>query len=113
MPTETMLMMFLMRSSRGGLQNLSRHSGRVQVNVMTLGLETIQLVLVEGPNKRAPETELIGKSDRGLRVSFLNLPLPDRLGGINDEQNPTLLGILWKSTLQSRQKHHFWERHLL
>ncbi|XP_006838634.2 CDK5RAP1-like protein [Amborella trichopoda] len=38
---------------------------------------SIQLVLVEGPNKRAPETELIGKSDRGHRVSFVSLPLPD------------------------------------
>lgn len=39
---------------------------------------TTQLVLVEGPNKRAPDTELIGKSDRGHRVSFANLPVPDR-----------------------------------
>lgn len=38
---------------------------------------SIQLVLVEGPNKRAPETELIGKSDRGHRVIFTNLPVPD------------------------------------
>ncbi|KAK1288096.1 CDK5RAP1-like protein [Acorus calamus] len=36
---------------------------------------TVQLVLVEGPNKRAPETELMGKSDRGHRVSFSILPL--------------------------------------
>ncbi|PWA78927.1 methylthiotransferase [Artemisia annua] len=36
-----------------------------------------QLVLVEGPNKRAPETELIGKSDRGHRVIFTNMPVPD------------------------------------
>ncbi|GMI94042.1 hypothetical protein like AT4G36390 [Hibiscus trionum] len=39
---------------------------------------TIQLVLVEGPNRKAPETELVGKSDRGHKVSFANLPLPDR-----------------------------------
>ncbi|KAL7193009.1 hypothetical protein ACSBR2_024762 [Camellia fascicularis] len=39
---------------------------------------TVQLVLVEGPNKRAPEIELIGKSDRGHRVYFTNLPVPDR-----------------------------------
>ncbi|GAB4847484.1 hypothetical protein Ancab_026541 [Ancistrocladus abbreviatus] len=39
---------------------------------------TIQLVLVEGPNKRAPETELIGKSDRGHRISFIITPLPHR-----------------------------------
>ena len=36
---------------------------------------TIQLVLVEGPNKRAPDNELMGKSDRGHRVSFLNEPI--------------------------------------
>ncbi|KAL6993501.1 hypothetical protein U1Q18_011616 [Sarracenia purpurea var. burkii] len=39
---------------------------------------TFQLVLVEGPNKRAPTTELIGKSDKGHRVSFTNMPIPDR-----------------------------------
>ncbi|EYU31171.1 hypothetical protein ABFS82_08G239800 [Erythranthe guttata] len=39
---------------------------------------SVQLVLVEGPNRRAPETELIGKSDRGHRVSFTNTPIPDR-----------------------------------
>ncbi|KAG8383380.1 hypothetical protein BUALT_Bualt04G0006500 [Buddleja alternifolia] len=39
---------------------------------------SVQLVLVEGPNKRAPEKELIGKSDRGHRVSFTNLPVSDR-----------------------------------
>ncbi|KAK9129771.1 hypothetical protein Sjap_010258 [Stephania japonica] len=37
---------------------------------------TIQLVLVEGPNKRAPETELIGKSDRGHKVYFRKAPVP-------------------------------------
>ncbi|KAM0055121.1 putative tRNA-2-methylthio-N(6)-dimethylallyladenosine synthase [Helianthus debilis subsp. tardiflorus] len=41
---------------------------------------SVQLVLVEGPNKRAPETELIGKSDRGHRVIFTNLPVPDMAG---------------------------------
>ncbi|CAL1360923.1 unnamed protein product [Linum trigynum] len=39
---------------------------------------SIQLVLVEGPNKRAPETELMGKSDRGHRVSFVTVPVPNR-----------------------------------
>lgn len=39
---------------------------------------SVQLVLVEGPNKRAPDTELIGKSDRGHRVSFTILPVPDK-----------------------------------
>ncbi|WOH10371.1 hypothetical protein DCAR_0729839 [Daucus carota subsp. sativus] len=40
---------------------------------------TVQLVLVEGPNKRAPDTELIGKSDRGHRVIFTKMPVPDRV----------------------------------
>ncbi|KAK3026545.1 hypothetical protein RJ639_041842 [Escallonia herrerae] len=40
---------------------------------------SVQLVLVEGPNKRAPDTELIGKSDRGHRVSFAKLPVPDQV----------------------------------
>lgn len=38
---------------------------------------TTQLLLVEGANKRAPESELIGKSDRGHRISFRNVPLTD------------------------------------
>ncbi|XP_078442119.1 methylthiotransferase [Wolffia australiana] len=33
---------------------------------------TVQLVLVEGPNKRSPENELMGKSDRGHKVIFVN-----------------------------------------
>nr|QGV85751.1 transcription factor [Lavandula angustifolia] len=50
-------------------------------------LRSVQLVLVEGPNKRAPETELMGKSDRGHRVSFAILPIPDKLN--NDvNRNP-------------------------
>ncbi|CAH9119269.1 unnamed protein product [Cuscuta epithymum] len=40
---------------------------------------TVQLVLVEGPNKRAPDTEFIGKSDRGHRVCFTNLSIPDKV----------------------------------
>ncbi|KAL1569507.1 CDK5RAP1-like protein [Salvia divinorum] len=48
---------------------------------------SVQLVLVEGPNKRAPDTELIGKSDRGHRVSLTILPVPDRVD--NDvKRNP-------------------------
>lgn len=39
---------------------------------------SVQLVLVEGPNKRAPETELIGKTDKGHRVSFVTKPLFDK-----------------------------------
>ncbi|XP_020550552.1 CDK5RAP1-like protein [Sesamum indicum] len=48
---------------------------------------SVQLVLVEGPNKRAPDTELIGKSDRGHRVSFTNLPVQDR-NDHNIKRNP-------------------------
>jgi len=42
-------------------------------------LGSTQLVLVEGPNKRAPETELIGKSDKGHKVVFPRTPVPDSL----------------------------------
>lgn len=50
-------------------------------------LGSTQLVLVEGPNKRAPEKELIGKSDRGHRVSFPILPVLDKMD--NDaKRNP-------------------------
>lgn len=48
---------------------------------------SIQLVLVEGPNKRAPDTELIGKSDRSHRVYFKNLPVPDRVEN-DSKRNP-------------------------
>ncbi|XP_068634854.1 CDK5RAP1-like protein [Aristolochia californica] len=54
---------------------------------------TVQLVLVEGPNKRAPETELIGKSDRGHRVIFRNTLVPSQLGLATDEvevRNPRI-----------------------
>lgn len=50
-------------------------------------LGSVQLVLVEGPNKRAPNTELIGKSDRGHRVCFRNLPVPDRVEN-DGKRNP-------------------------
>lgn len=49
---------------------------------------TIQLVLVEGPNRRAPETELIGKSDRFHRVSFKNLPILDNADESACKRNP-------------------------
>ncbi|GAB2231869.1 hypothetical protein Droror1_Dr00010886 [Drosera rotundifolia] len=51
---------------------------------------TIQLVLVEGSNRRAPETELIGKSDKGHRVSFSIMPLPDRDTEDNGLRNPVV-----------------------
>lgn len=50
---------------------------------------TVQLVLVEGPNKRAPDTELIGKSDRGHRVSFVNLPIPNR-HDVSEKRKPAI-----------------------
>jgi tRNA A37 methylthiotransferase MiaB len=50
---------------------------------------TTQLVLVEGPNKRAPDTELIGKSDKGHRVIFVNLPISDR-EDVNTKRNPVV-----------------------
>lgn len=53
-------------------------------------LGTVQLVLIEGPNKRAPDTELMGKSDRGHKVSLLNLPLPDRNNTITEKRNPVV-----------------------
>uniref|UniRef100_A0A7N0UHD6 CDK5RAP1-like protein n=2 Tax=Kalanchoe fedtschenkoi TaxID=63787 RepID=A0A7N0UHD6_KALFE len=49
---------------------------------------TTQLVLVEGPNKRSPDTELIGKSDRGHRVIFNIEPVPDRENNFT-RRNPT------------------------
>lgn len=49
---------------------------------------SVQLVLVEGPNKRAPDTQLIGKSDRGHRVLFTNLPLPNRNEDGSQARNP-------------------------
>ncbi|KAE8674011.1 CDK5RAP1-like protein [Hibiscus syriacus] len=51
---------------------------------------TIQLVLVEGPNKKTPETELVGKSDRGHRVLFANLPLLDRDNLMDGKRNPAV-----------------------
>ncbi|KAG6588815.1 CDK5RAP1-like protein, partial [Cucurbita argyrosperma subsp. sororia] len=47
---------------------------------------SIQLVLVEGPNKRAPDTEMIGKSDRGHRVSFVNVAVPHRDGDYDGQR---------------------------
>ncbi|TYH44604.1 hypothetical protein ES332_D11G206600v1 [Gossypium tomentosum] len=51
---------------------------------------TIQLVLVEGPNRRAPDKELIGKSDKGHRVAFVNLPLLDRENQTDNRRNPVI-----------------------
>ncbi|XP_057542224.1 CDK5RAP1-like protein [Amaranthus tricolor] len=51
---------------------------------------TTQLVLVEGPNPRAPETELIGKSDKGHRVIFTSMPLLDRYGQDETKRTPRI-----------------------
>lgn len=53
-------------------------------------LGSVQLVLVEGPNKRAPDTELMGKSDRGHRVSFINVPVPQRDCNSNCARKPVV-----------------------
>ncbi|VFQ75473.1 unnamed protein product [Cuscuta campestris] len=45
---------------------------------------TLQLVLVEGPNRRAPDTELTGRNDRGHRVCFPNLSVPDKVENNGD-----------------------------
>lgn len=50
-------------------------------------LGSIQLVLVEGPNKRAPDTELIGKTDRGHRVSFTNIPVPNNVYDVHHDDD--------------------------
>lgn len=52
----------------------------------TSQLQTMQLVLVEGPNKRAPETELVGKSDKGHRVIFPKVPVMDGLSAAGDSE---------------------------
>ncbi|KAE8655059.1 CDK5RAP1-like protein [Hibiscus syriacus] len=51
---------------------------------------TIQVVLVEGLNKRALDTELIGKSDKGHKVAFVNLPLLDRDNQTDKKRNPVI-----------------------
>ncbi|WCJ29517.1 tRNA-2-methylthio-N(6)-dimethylallyladenosine synthase [Euphorbia peplus] len=51
---------------------------------------SVQLVLVEGPNKRAPDTEFIGKTDRGHRVSFAKVPLPIKTEDGSIERTPVV-----------------------
>ncbi|XP_044470775.1 CDK5RAP1-like protein [Mangifera indica] len=70
---------------------------------------TIQLVLVEGPNKRAPDTELIGKSDRGHKISFTNLPLPNRDDSQNDKRNPVVGDYVEVQILKSSRASLFGE----
>lgn len=51
---------------------------------------TVQLVLVEGPNKRNPGKELIGKSDRGHRVSFTAVSLKSAVDSDGEERIPVV-----------------------
>ncbi|KAJ9147030.1 hypothetical protein P3X46_029235 [Hevea brasiliensis] len=73
---------------------------------------TIQLLLVEGLNKRA-DTELIGKSDRGERVLFANLPVPNRDVDLNNKWNPVIGDFVEVHILKSTQALLFGERLLL
>lgn len=66
-----------------------------------------QLVLVEGPNKRAPETELIGKSDRYHRVIFVNLPIVNRDG--SGKRNPVVGDYVEVDILKSTRASLFGE----
>ncbi|XP_075653010.1 CDK5RAP1-like protein [Castanea sativa] len=70
---------------------------------------TVQLVLVEGPNKRAPDTELIGKSDRGHRVSFVNLPIPHWDDDFNGKRNPIVGDYVEVRILKSSRASLFGE----
>ncbi|XP_048230286.1 CDK5RAP1-like protein isoform X2 [Ricinus communis] len=70
---------------------------------------SIQLVLVEGPNKRAPDTELIGKTDRGHRVSFINLAVPNRSEGFINKRNPVVGDYVEVRILKSTRASLFGE----
>ncbi|KAG7968047.1 hypothetical protein I3843_08G131200 [Carya illinoinensis] len=71
---------------------------------------TVQLVLVEGPNKRAPDTELIGKSDRGHRVSFVNRSVPSCSDGtVNERRNPVVGDYVEVHILKSTRASLFGE----
>lgn len=70
---------------------------------------TVQLVLVEGPNKRAPDTEFIGKSDRGHRVSFVNLPVACWDADTNGKRNPVVGDYVEVHILKSSRASLFGE----
>ncbi|PON99551.1 Methylthiotransferase [Trema orientale] len=72
-------------------------------------LGSLQLVLVEGPNKRAPDTELIGKSDRGHRVSFVNVPVPQRDCNSNGSRKATVGDYVEVRILKSSRASLFGE----
>ncbi|GFY80338.1 methylthiotransferase [Actinidia rufa] len=71
---------------------------------------TIQLVLVEGPNKRAPDTELIGKATGAIGCHSLICP---------SQNGMTMMGCgiqgletLWKFRYQNRQERLYLEKPL-
>lgn len=70
---------------------------------------TIQLVLVEGPNRRAPETEMIGKSDKGHRVTFPIMPLSNRDSQDESKQNPKVGDFVEIKILRSTRATLFGE----
>lgn len=70
---------------------------------------SVQLVLVEGPNKRAPDTELIGKSDRGHRVIFTNVPLPSPDEDASHIRNPIIGDYVEVRILKSTRASLFGE----
>ncbi|KAK9678385.1 hypothetical protein RND81_11G207700 [Saponaria officinalis] len=70
---------------------------------------TTQLVLVDGPNKRAPDTELIGKSDKGHRVVFTILPLPDRDNIDEKSRNPKVGDFVEVRIMRSTRASLFGE----
>ncbi|XP_006663020.2 CDK5RAP1-like protein [Oryza brachyantha] len=88
---------------------------------------TVQLVLVEGLNKRAPETEMIGKTDRGHRVSFASVPVPHTFEGdevckpvvgdfievkITKSSTASLFGdVIARTSLSRFYKNHSSEAH--
>ncbi|KAL8103247.1 hypothetical protein AgCh_027699 [Apium graveolens] len=69
---------------------------------------TMQLMLVEGPNKRASNTKLIGKSDRGHGVIFTKMPIPGRID-INKKRDPGIGDYLEISIQKSTRASLFGE----
>lgn len=74
-----------------------------------------QLVLVEGPNKRAPETELIGKTDKGHRVSFVRKPLFDKECLLDNDlkRNPEIGDFVEVRIEKSTRASLFGEAHAI
>lgn len=70
---------------------------------------TIQLVLVEGPSKRAPNTELTGKTDKGHRVSFKITSLPNRDNEDMGERDPRVGDFVEVQVLRSTKASLYGE----